>query len=118
MRNRFSQGNQAAKKRRQRRGGRPSKLQAEVKRLAADLAKKYLESHMKPIMDAYISAASGEKCGRFKRKFDPPTCRHAVERFLGPAPRTFTLDLQDSIESFFSEVQAMEEGKTAEEGRS
>ena len=88
--------------------GRPTKLQQGVKRLAADYVKKYIEDRLKPIVDAYISLASGEPCGRARRKLDPATCRHAIERFLGPAPRTVTLDLAETIESFFEKVQ--EEG--------
>jgi len=90
-------------------GGRPTKLQAEVKRLAADMVKKYIEDRLRPIMDTYISLASGEPCGRARRRFDPATCRHAVERFIGPPPRTLTLDLQDTVESFFEHV--MDEGE-------
>ena len=93
------------------------RLHKEVERLAADLTRKYLEDHLRPIMDAYIAAATGEKCGRFKRKFDPATCRHAVERFIGPAPRSLVLDLQETVESFFDRVQNMEEGKTEEEDK-
>lgn len=127
VRNRFAHGNQAAKRRKNRGGGRPrrevaqaKRLQKEVERLAADLAKKYLEDHLEPILDAYIAAATGEKCGRFKRKFDPATCRHAVERFVGPAPRSVVLDMQETIETFFEQVQKMEsegEGKGIEQGR-
>ena len=40
--------------------------------------------------------------------FDNATNRHVIERFLGPAPRTVTLDLAETIESFFERVQ--EEG--------
>jgi len=36
-----------------------------------------------------------------------------MERFLGPAPRTLTLDLQDTVESFFEKV--MEEAGEGEE---
>lgn len=114
MRNRFPQGNQAAKKRKHRRGGRPNKaqaeakkLEAEVKRLAADLAKKYLEDHLKPILDTYISLATGSPSGKKRCKLDPATTRHYVERFVGPAPRSLILDLQDSVESFFEQVEKM-----------
>ena len=99
-------------------GGRPTKLEAQLKKLAADLAKKYIEDRLRPILDAYISLASGQRSGNSRRKLDPATCRHAVERFIGPAPRSLVLDFQESIETFYEEIQAMEEGKTAEEGKS
>ena len=38
-----------------------------------------------------------------------------IERFLGPAPRTLTLDLQDTVESFFEKV--MDEGGGEEQGK-
>lgn len=111
---RFTKGNKLAGRRKNRRGGRPNKaeaeakrLEAEVKRLAADLAKKYLEDNLKPILDTYISLATGEPCGKARRKLDPATTRHAVERFIGPAPRTLTLDLQESVETFFEQIEKM-----------
>ena len=107
----FESGNDLARKRRNRRGGRPTKAQAEAKRLASDLAKKYLEDRLRPILDTYVALAMGGKSGRKKRRLDPATTRHYVERFIGPAPRSVILDLQESIETFFDEVEAMARGK-------
>ncbi len=110
----FQKGNKVGKGgKRNPPGGRPTKVQQEVNRLAADMVKKYIEDRLRPIMDTYISLASGEPCGRARRKLDPATCRHAVERFIGPAPRTLTLDLQDTVETFFDRV--MEEAGEGEE---
>ena len=97
-------------------GGRPTKEQAELNKLAADYVKKYIEDRLKPIVDAYISLASGEPCGRARRKLDPATCRHVIERFLGPAPRTLTLDLAETVEAFFEQVM-VEAGAGGEESR-
>ena len=89
-------------------GGRPTKAQQQVKelvkKLALDMAKHYLEKNFKPIMNAYLSLASGVKIDGVLKRLDPATCRHAVERAIGPAPRTLNVDLQDSIESFFDRV--------------
>jgi len=74
-----------------------------VNRLAFDMARDFLEASFKPIMLAYLGLATGGKAGR-KLKLDPATCRHAVERALGQAPRTINLDMQDTIESFFDKV--------------
>jgi len=74
-----------------------------VNRLAFDMAREFLEDSFKPIMLAYLGLATGGKAGR-KLRLDPATCRHAVERALGQAPRTVTLDMQDSIESLFEKV--------------
>jgi len=75
-----------------------------VQRLAFDMAREHLESAFMPIMEAYIGLASGGKVGNKKMRLDAATCRHAVERALGQAPRTVTLDMQDSIESLFEKV--------------
>jgi len=103
----FKNGNKHGKGGKRRGSGRPTKAKEEakklVKKLVFDMAKQYLEDHFLPIMEAYVALASG-----VNRKLDPATCRHAVERAIGPAPRTLHLDLQDSIESFFDRV--MEEG--------
>lgn len=104
--NKFSKGSTKGNK-----GGRPTKLEQEVKWLAAEYVKKYIEDRLRPILDTYISLASGEPCGNARRRLDPATTRHAVERFVGPAPRSLILDLQDSVESFFDEVEAMARGR-------
>ena len=98
------------------RGGRPSKVRVEARKLAADMLKKYIEDHLRPIADAYLSAADGNRHGNHRRKFDNATNRHVIERFLGPAPRTVTLDLAETIESFFERVQdeCGEQGKPEE----
>ena len=103
----FPKGNKLAHLRKNKRGGPHTKAQKEAERLAADAAKKYLEGKLKKIIDTYISLATGGKSGRKRRKLDPATTRHAVERFIGPAPRSLILDLQDSVESFFEEVEKM-----------
>ena len=75
-----------------------------VDRLAFDMAREHLENAFMPIMNAYIGLATGGKAGRKPSRLDAATCRHAVERALGQAPRTVTLDMQDTIESFFDKV--------------
>jgi len=106
--NKFSKGGTKGNK-----GGRPTRAKLEARKLAADMVKKYVEDRLKPIVDAYIAAATGKRCGDSRRRFDNATNRHAMERFLGPAPRTLTLDLQDTVESFFEKV--MEEAGEGEE---
>ncbi len=107
--NKFSKGGTKGNK-----GGRPSKEKVEARKLAADMVKRYVEDRLKPIVDAYISAATGKRCGDSRRRFDNATNRHVIERFLGQAPRTLTLDLQDTVESFFEHVMD-EDGKQGKE---
>jgi hypothetical protein len=96
-------------------GGRPTKEQAELKqrqieitRLAGELAKKYLEDGLKPIMDVYKAAAAGTvvKVGkhRFKLKVDLATTRDAVGKFIAPAAKTLNLELIRGCEEFYREV--------------
>ena len=113
----FERRNNLARKRRNRRGGRPTKAQAEQKRLSAELTRKHLEDRLRPVLDTYFSLATGDKAGNKRRKIDPATCRHYVERFIGPAPRSLIVDMQETIESFFEKVQAMDEGQGEDEGK-
>jgi len=108
---RFSKGNKWGGKKKRNRGGRPSKVKAEAAKLAADMVKKYIEERLKPAVDAYLASATGKRHGNHRRKFDSATNRHLIERFVGPAPRTLTLDLQDTVESFFEHVMDEDEGK-------
>ena len=112
----FESGNNLARKRRNRRGGRPTRAQAEQKRVSAELTKKYLEEKLRPVLDTYFSLATGEKVGNKRLKLDPATCRHYVERFIGPAQRSLVVDMQDTIESFFDKV-VEEAGEGKEENK-
>ncbi len=103
----FPQGNKLYRRRKREGGGRPTNAQREMKRVAADTAKRYLEGRLKEALDQYL-AACGIKIGKKRiKKADPATLRHYVERFIGPAPRSLILDLQDSVESFFEQVEKM-----------
>lgn len=108
---RFKKGNQLWRKRKRHGGRRPTnaerEIKVEAKRLAADSAKKYLEGKLKEILDTYLALATGKAIGKKRRKLDPATTRHAVERFVGPAPRSLILDLQDTVESFFEEIEKL-----------
>lgn len=98
--------------------GRPTNAKREAKKLVMklgmELAKKYLEDHLLPIMDSYIAAAGGPGKGK-ARKFDAATNRHAVERVIGPAPRSLILDMQDTVETFFDKVEKVISGKENKE---
>jgi peptide subunit release factor 1 (eRF1) len=112
---RFTKGNEAEKRRKHRRGGRPTRTQAQLKKLAADMVKKRLEDGMGSIVDTYISLATGMPVGDKSCRLDPATTRHAIDRFVSQAPRSLTLDLHDTVESFFGHV--MEEGQKEERGK-
>jgi len=113
---RFMKGNQAAKRRKRRRGGRPTRKEAEIKKLAGDLVRNRLEESLGSIADCYVSQATGLRVGNFKCRLDSATTRHAVDRFLSQAPRRVILDAQETVESFFEQV--MKEGEKEEPGKS
>jgi len=108
-------------------GGRPTKGEQEVKRLAAELAKKYVEDRPKPVLDTYIALATGKRIGTIRRKIDAATCRHCVERFIPPAPKTISLDLTESAESVYEKImqddeaarnqRALDDGRAPDETR-
>ena len=87
---RFTKGNQAAKKRKHRRGGRPTREEAEIKKLAGNMVRNRLEGSLGSIVDCYVSQATGLRVGNFKCKLDPATTRHAVDRFLGQEIKELT----------------------------
>jgi hypothetical protein len=84
----------------------------EARKLAVELAKKHLEQYLRAVLDTYAASATGETCGGKRRKYDSANLRHFVDRFVGPAPRTLNLDMQDTVESFFEHVMDEEEGKS------
>lgn len=101
----FPKGNKLAKLRKNIRGGRKTDAQKAVERVAADAAKKYLENQLKEGLDQYLAACGIKIKGRRIKKADYATLRHYVERFIGPAPRSLILDLQESVETFFEQVE-------------
>ena len=113
---RFVKGNRAAKRRNHRRGGRPTRTHAQLKKLGADMVKKRLEDGLGSIVDTYISLATGMHVGDKRCKLDPATTRHAIDKFLGAAPRNLMLDIHETVESFFEQVmkerERQEGGKT------
>jgi len=97
-------------------GGRPTKVMVEARKLAVELAKKHLEQYLRAVLDTYAASATGQTCGGRRRKYDSANLRHFVDRFVGPAPRTLNLDMQDTVESFFEHVmnEGGEQGKLEE----
>ena len=83
--NKLSPGGQKGNK-----GGRPSKSEIEVRKLAADIAREYIEASIKPIMETWLSLAIGRVVERmtsegkkeFRLEVDPATVRHAVDKLV------------------------------------
>lgn len=92
-------GEEAGPKKRGR--GRPSKLERAAERLAQEKMADYLLSKARPVLDTYIALALGKSEGKKKRKLDPATVRHFIERFIPPATKTIHLMNDRTIEDFY-----------------
>ena len=83
----FSKGHKLSAKGGKREGaGRPSKETKEIQQKAEEIARDYIEKHVKKLMDTYIGLAAGQVIRRNKRRFnltvDPATTRHAVDKLV------------------------------------
>lgn len=85
--------------------GRPSKEMLAAQRIAIDKMADYILDRVKPVLDTYVALAIGRSTGKKRRKLDPATTRHLVERFLPPAAKTVNIGLPKSIEDFYNEYE-------------
>jgi len=79
------------------------------------MVKKRVEDGLGSIVDTYISLATGMHVGDKRCKLDPATTRHAIDKFLGAAPRNLVLDIHETIESFYAQI--IGEGEKKEQGK-
>ena len=120
-RNKFSKGGTKGNK-----GGRPTNQQQEIKKVAREIAREYIEKNVQPILETYLGLAAGKVVKRiaedgaktFELSVDPPTTRHAIDKLLpdeqmespqqikieflqfadvGPQPKTVSLDLKQPL---------------------
>jgi hypothetical protein len=89
-------------------GGRPTKEQAEIKRMTPEVMREYIIERVKPVVDMYLALGAGEavKVGKrkFKLKLDPATVRDIIDKFIPPAPKTLNLDRTKTAEDFYEEI--------------
>ncbi len=89
--------------------GRPSKRKKEIRKEAAEIARKYLEAHIKPVLAAYGQLAAGKRV-RYKDVKtgeivhlqvdpDPSTTRHYIDKLVPPKEKV-DIDLSGSVEIF------------------
>jgi len=71
----FEKGNQAAKRRKRRAGGRPTKEHQEIKKAAAEIAREFIETHVQKFLDSHLRLSTG-------KFIDPATVRHAIDKIL------------------------------------
>ena len=69
-------------------GGRPTKIQAEIKKAATEIAREFIEDHVQDFLDSYLDLGKGKVIERLDKDgkivklimLDPATVRHARRR--------------------------------------
>ena len=93
---RFPKGHKYAKGGSRKGAGRKTNETREINRIAAEIARDYIENTVKPLMETYLGLAAGVVVKRNGKEFtlvvDPATTRDAVAKLL-PAARQ-EIDLQ------------------------
>ncbi len=104
----FKKGNKHGRHGKQPGAGRPTKLQQEVKKLVAEMARAYIEEHIKPVLESYFKLTQGREIKHYDRDgkldyteeiIDGSTVRHWIDKFL-PADKQdihFTGDVKFKI---------------------
>ena len=86
--------------------GRPSKRKKEIRKEAAEIARKYLEAHIKPVLAAYGQLAAGKRV-RYKDVKtgeivhlqvdpDPSTTRHFIDKMV-PSKENLDVNLTGGV---------------------
>jgi len=79
-------------------GGRPTKLQQEVKKAVAQIVQGYIEEHIKPVLESYFKLTQGREVKHYDHKgklayteevIDGSTVRHWIDKFVPPAKQEF-----------------------------
>ena len=71
-------------------GGRPTKVQQEIKKEAAQIAREFIEDHVQDFLDSYLSLGTGKVIERLDKDgkvvklimLDPATVRHAIDKLV------------------------------------
>src|SRR4030095_9546927 len=87
----FKKGNKLGRHGRQNPpGGRPTKIQAEIKKAATEIAREFIEDHVQDFLDSYLDLGKGKVIERLDKDgkivklvmLDPATVRHAIDKIL------------------------------------
>ena len=86
----FQKGNRLAKGGKREGAGRPKKGVVEVKKAAAEIAREYIEAHVRPIIETYVALAAGKVVERrtpegkkeFVLEVNPRVTIDAVDKLL------------------------------------
>ncbi len=97
----FKKGNKHGRHGKQPGAGRPTKQQQEVKKLAADMAREYIEKNVKPVLESYKRLTEVRMVDHYDKDgnliytdeiIDGATVRHWVDKLV-PAARQ-EIDIQ------------------------
>ncbi len=99
-------------------GGRPTKEQAEIKQKAAELAREYIEEHIKPVLETYVGLAAGKIIERrtahgkkkFKLSVDPASTRDYVGKFVPEAAKTLHVKEELTIDDLLLKAAERKHG--------
>jgi hypothetical protein len=87
----FQKANQLAKGRKIRKGGRPTKEAVAIKKAATEIARDYIESRVKPLLDSYFKLITGRIVEHFDKEgnlickeevIDSAAVRHAIDTIV------------------------------------
>ena len=89
--------------------GRPTKQQQEVKKLAAEMARAYIEEHIKPVLESYFKLTQGRIVSHYNRDghleyteeiIDAATVRHWIDKFVPAARQEIDIQTHGSVNIF------------------
>src|SRR5688500_10214878 len=86
----FQPGNKLTVRRRNSRGGRPSKQRKEIQKAAREIARQYIDASVKPVMQTYFQLAHGRLVNKYHEgkivgqefEADAATTRHFIDKIL------------------------------------
>jgi hypothetical protein len=86
----FEPGNKLAKGGKRKGAGRPPKAAEQIEQRAADIAREFIESNVKPVLNNYFRLANGWLETRYSENgteydtfcYDGPTTRHFIDKVL------------------------------------
>jgi hypothetical protein len=86
----FQKGHKLAKGGKREGAGRPTKIQAEIKKAATEIAREFIEEHIQGFLDSYLDLGTGKVIERLDKEgnvvklvmLDPATVRHAIDKLV------------------------------------
>ena len=106
----FQKGNKYGKGGARLGAGEPSAEKKRIRKAAAEMAREYIEKHLKPVLEAYKELAGGRPVRHYnqqtgellytEKEVDAPTLRHWVDRLLPPAKQEISVEVTTADDLF------------------